>query len=108
MATTKTPKPPPKVRVAGKDYRVEVLPRSDMDDGALGTFDRVACVIALAAEQAPAEKAESLLHELLHAVASNHKLGLGDEAEETVVNAFSRGLFAILRDNPKLVKYLTA
>jgi hypothetical protein len=52
---------------------------------------------------------ETLLHEVLHAILFNTGLSdrMTDKAEEHLVRALSPALFALLRDNPNLVQYLT-
>lgn len=54
------------------------------------------------------EKANVILHELLHAVV--HTMGIkfqgGHEEEEFIVNAFGGGLTTIFRDNPLLLDWL--
>ena len=52
---------------------------------------------------------ETMLHEVLHAVLFNTGLSdrMTDKAEEHLVRALSPALFALLRENPDLVRYLT-
>jgi hypothetical protein len=54
----------------------------------------------------PIHGADTVLHEILHAVYANAGLSpLSDE--EHVCSAISTGLLQVLRDNPKLVAWLT-
>jgi len=52
---------------------------------------------------------ETLLHEVLHAVlyVTGTSDRLSDKAEEHLIRSLSPALFALLRDNPDLVQYLT-
>jgi len=67
--------------------------------------------VLLAMDQAPGQKRDTLLHESLHAIV---RQGFGstfeavDKAfEEQVVSFFAPRILALLRDNPRLVAYLT-
>jgi len=48
---------------------------------------------------------ETLLHEVMHALSDYFELGLGDTEERTIAS-LSKGVMMVLRDNPKLRKYL--
>jgi len=51
----------------------------------------------------PQVQANTLLHEILHAISSQMgKLGLDDETEEKVVQVMANGICSVMRDNPKL------
>jgi hypothetical protein len=50
--------------------------------------------------------ADTMLHEVLHGVYGNAGLGPMSQ-EEQVVSAIATGLTQVLRDNPKLVAWLT-
>ena len=60
------------------------------------------------------QEADSVLHEILHAIIRNLGLGSGSsvladaDAEESLVAALSPALLDLLRRNPDLVAYLTA
>ncbi len=47
----------------------------------------------------------ALLHETLHAIV--HQSGIIEDAEENLVIAISHGLYALLRNNPDLIAYIT-
>lgn len=51
----------------------------------------------------PAEKANTILHEILHAVCYTQGLDLGVKEEERIVNSLANGLTAFVRDNPRFV-----
>lgn len=57
-----------------------------------------------------ARKRETLLHEVLHTCTDIVGIDkeMTDETEEKVVNRLAPVLLAVLRDNPRLVAYLTA
>lgn len=49
------------------------------------------------------EKANTILHEVMHAIAYTQGMNLSDNTEERVVTAFTNGLIGFIRDNPKFV-----
>lgn len=51
----------------------------------------------------PAEKANTILHEILHAVCYTQGTDLGVKEEERIVNALANGLCAFIRDNPRFI-----
>ncbi len=76
------------------------------DDGTpiRGLIIRADQIIQVDRNQHPETRAETLLHECIHAVED----ALGLDFEEAEVGVLSRGLFALLRDNPALVRAVTA
>lgn len=99
---------PAAVRVGYAEYAVLALSRGDDDAGSHDGFcqhDRLE--IRIDPTPAPARQRETLLHEILHAVAEQYALGLSDKAEERAVSVFAKGLMAVFRDNPKLAALLS-
>jgi Arc/MetJ-type ribon-helix-helix transcriptional regulator len=88
-----------KIRVIGTDYEVKFVKRLV---GATGKFDSRSDVIRIKAGQLPLEEADTVLHELLHAI--EHKMAL--EHNEEYVHRFATGLVTIIRDNPHFLDYL--
>lgn len=106
--------PPDKVKVGPHVYRI-VRDRAAIDRAGqamsatlLGHCDRQALEIAVAPDLAGTVTAETVVHELLHAITDLTGLEdrLGDALEEEVVRALSPRLLELLRDNPDLVAYL--
>ena len=53
------------------------------------------------------ELGNSILHELLHAVAAMHHINFNnDEQEEHVVDSFANGLTTVFKENPKFLNWL--
>ena len=74
----------------------------------MGETDSVNHIIHYA-NNAPSqiELANTILHELGHAITEMHQIKFTDEAqEEHVVASYTNGLFTILRDNPELFVWL--
>jgi len=92
------------VRILGLDYPV-LVQFKDTDtylDGKFGYFDGVRMRIVLAANNDPGVQGEVLLHEIVHAIDAAMQTGL----EEDQVGRLSRGLFAVLKDNPGLLAHI--
>lgn len=93
------PKPKPgTVRVLGKTYRVELHPLDDR----FGDHSQLELLVRVRADMPPDEERESMLHELCHAIDEQLGLGIGEKR----IRPLSVGVYAMLRDNPHLVKYL--
>lgn len=45
--------------------------------------------------------ADTIIHEVLHAICDDQKLKLADDEEERIVTALANGLTRFLRDNPE-------
>lgn len=96
---------PETVTVGPHVYRVVVIP-----DGALGDAARAGqCnaqrgVIAIHGEQTSTQLADTVLHEITHALLEVTDLD-GDVAERVAL-AMGPGLLALIRDNPELIRWV--
>ena len=88
------------VRVLGKVY--SVLWGHKFDEMILGDHCQKSLQVRIGSGMAPDEERETLMHELTHAV--ENQLGL--DLKEEQVRQLSVGMFAVFRDNPKLVSYM--
>lgn len=96
---------PKTIRVLGKEYRVEwdaVIDNPDPE--AITTGDNLQPILRIRIHKGLAldEERETLIHELVHAVENQLDLPMS----EKTVRRLSVGLYALLRDNPKLRSYL--
>lgn len=66
-----------------------------------GLCDFATATITISENQDSVEKSNTMLHEILHAIARDKGLELSDSLEERIVCAFSNGLTGFMRDNPK-------
>lgn len=106
----KKPTPLPKsIRVGPFD--VEVRPMSLVNaEKAWGLFYGNDQAIELAPNMGKHRQAMTLLHELLHAVWTYNGLSKSEDehvGEEAVVDALSRGLAQVWRDNPELFRWFS-
>ncbi|HXH58456.1 hypothetical protein [Iamia sp.] len=109
---TTPPAAPDNLQVGAHTYRVLVD-----HDGLVGVHadnrgstHNETLTIALDGSLAATLQRETLLHETIHAAWDQTALTALEvqEQQEVVVTAFAPVLVAILRDNPKLVAYLTS
>lgn len=109
-------KPPRKIHVGPHTYRVvhdsAAMNAECRDAGTdlLGRCSHIEQKIHIEPKQHPSQKRDTVLHEVLHAVASLTALSSdwGDEREEEIVLRLTPALLDVLRRNPRLVAYLTA
>lgn len=102
--------PPAKIKIGGCLHTVSYVkkPRSpDTGVAVWGLQNAGKCEIVVADHLNKDREKEVLLHEVGHALLHHFSVELPSlEKEEAIVEAYSTGLIMILRDNPKLVKYL--
>lgn len=100
--------PPASACVSGYDYVILIEDPAESVD--LQGGELAGCVISggprqrivLNADNAPETIRETLLHELLHAVDKSVRSGLTEDQ----VWQIARGLFAVFRGNPGVLRYL--
>jgi hypothetical protein len=89
-----------KIRIGPMDFKVGQLPAA-LEEDRYGDCCRATLEIRLRRKFAsPAERACTLIHEILHAVIAVYRVKLPDE--EYVVEKLETGIAQVLRDNPKL------
>lgn len=71
-----------------------------------GQFDSEKHTIELRAGQHPAEEANTILHEVMHAIAHTYALPLNHDLEEAVVTKMANGLCEFMTRNPAMMRYL--
>lgn len=102
-------KPPKRVTVAPHVYTVEWAKPSGLDHEQYGCTDVGRTTITLAPGMSGSMQRDTLLHEVLHAALDQtgwaHRLG--SKREELLVRALAPVLLGVLRDNPRLVAWLT-
>lgn len=96
---------PKTIRILGRDYKVYY--RDDMGEGFYGLCDPEDCEIDIREGLHPVEEADTVLHEVLHAVHFLMDIGLNPRMEENVVRKTATGLIQVFADNPRLLAYLT-
>lgn len=105
---------PASVKVGNYTFTVHAVPGHEMDKRqAAGQFSGYAQTIDLRTDMGDANLRDALLHEVLHGVLYAHGLARvleldADGHEEKLVSALTPVILGVLRDNPALVKFLTA
>ena len=92
---------PESIRIGGVEFAVVFEPFLSNDSGneLMGQIRHQQGVIALSENVGMCQDVAcmTLLHEILHALARHFDLEMEDE--ETIVDAFARGMFQVLQDN---------
>lgn len=96
-----------KIRISGRKYRLLFKKENDLcgtpEGGKFnGRCDHGNTTITVSKNLPEGSKRFVALHEIIHAVSVNSGCGL----TETQVEALSNGIFSVLRDNPKISKWL--
>lgn len=99
-------KPPELLRIFGRTYRVLKETVGGLGQDRVGSCDNINQIIVIDALQSPVEEADTLLHEVLHAIAYTMKIGLDLDDEEKVVAALATGLLGVIQDNPEFGEWL--
>ena len=73
---------------------------------AQGQFFSKEGVIGYTADEKGVSHANTLIHEILHAIVYQWNMELDEKTEEHIVNGITNGLTTVLVDNPKLIDYL--
>ena len=98
---------PEKIKVGYREYKLEKWKQTIANAGdAHGQFFAKEGVIGYTAEETGVSHANTLLHELLHAIIYQWHIDLDEKTEEIVVNGLTNGLTTIFVDNSELMDYL--
>lgn len=100
-------KRPTSVRIMGRDYTIVYEDDSILGTENLGRTYSNLCVIGVKVDQHPVEEADTLIHEILHAIWYCMSISEGGADEEAVVRRMASGLLQVFMDNPDLLAYLT-
>ena len=96
---------PKRIKILGRAYKVsEGDPSALTGYPALGVTEHLDELIMVEDSLKESVKRSTLLHEVFHAVAFTQAHSMPEDA----IEAMSYGLYRVMRDNPKLVEYLTS
>ena len=97
---------PEKIKIGYKEYRLEKWKQTVASaNDAQGQFFAKEGIIGYTDDEKGVSHANTLLHEIIHAIVYQWNIDVG-EKEETIVNGLTNGLTTVLVDNPKLIDYL--
>lgn len=95
-------KRPESVRLMGRTYDIKYVPGSALADGHdFGQIIYPLHTVFILDGQTPVEEADTVLHELIHAI----DLTMGLDMSEHQVHHMATGLMALFQDNPEIAKY---
>ena len=98
---------PEKIKVGYRSYKLEEWKQTVASaNEAQGQFFSKEGVIGYTADEKGVSHANTLIHEILHAIVYQWNMELDEKTEEHVVNCITNGLTTVLVDNPKLIDYL--
>ena len=98
------PKLPASVKVGHRDISIELVSEDELDS-AWGDYLAKKQRIRIDKDRMPQGMAETLLHELDHAIWPDQWTLVGD-VEETFVSALAPRRAALMRDNPELFAWI--
>ena len=97
---------PDKIKVCYREYKLEEWKQTVASaNEAQGQFFSKEGVIGYVATEKGVSHANTILHEIMHAIIYQWNIELDEKVEELVVNGLSNGLTTVLVDNPKLMDY---
>lgn len=100
---------PKSIRVGYRTYIVEAWPAIEASgEGRFGEHSPLSGVIRVRDDLDPVEKANTLLHEVLHAAHFVGGIQGGNKSEEDTVIILANQLAQIWRDNPDWVAFMSA
>ncbi len=98
---------PEKIKIGYRDYKLEEWKQTVASaNEAQGQFFAKEGVIGYTAEEKGVSHANTLIHEIFHAIIYQWNMELDEKVEELVVNGLANGLTTVFVDNPQLVDYL--
>lgn len=96
-------KAPTSVRVAGKVYTLDPIAQNGLGSDRAGEANHKKLTITYDTSWAPCQQRDTVLHEVLHCC----EAAAGIELEEQHIASLATLLYAVMRDNPELVKWLS-
>jgi hypothetical protein len=98
---------PEKIKVGYRDYRLEEWKQTVANANDVhGQFFAKEGIIGYTVEEKGVSHANTILHELFHAIIYQWNIDLGEKTEEHLVNGLTNGLTTVFTDNPNLMDYL--
>ena len=98
---------PESIKIGYRDYKLEKWKQTVATaNEAQGQFFQKEGIIGYVTTEEGVSHANTIIHEILHAIIYQWNIELGEKEEEHLVNALSNGLTTVLVDNPELINYL--
>ena len=96
---------PALVRISGVDYEVHLTESPVIVDGrqCFGSIEYEQNRINIDVSIGSVERhMQTLIHEILHGIGRDRDIDFGNADEEEIVEAFARGLYQVIADNPSM------
>ena len=98
---------PQYIKIGYRNYNLEKWKQTVANaNDAHGQFFAKEGVIGYTEEEKGVSHANTIIHEILHAIIYQWNIELGEKEEEHLVSALSNGLTTVLVDNPNLIDYI--
>ena len=98
---------PQYIKIGYRNYNLEKWKQTVANaNDAHGQFFAKEGIIGYTAEEKGVSHANTILHEILHAIIYQWHIELDEKTEESVVNGLTNGLTSVFVDNPNLMDYL--
>lgn len=94
------------IRLGAREWALRYRRPSSMA-GAAGLCHYDKATLDIAIGQSPMDEADTVLHEVFHAIRYCQGRDYGDEVEEDYVRSLSTGLIVALKDNPEFALWLS-
>ena len=95
------------IKIGYRDYKIKnldsIVSRCNEINGQFLASDGV---IALSSTEDNISHANTLIHEVLHAIIYQWGIDLDDKEEEKICNTIANGLTTVFVDNPSLLSYI--
>jgi hypothetical protein len=98
---------PTSIKIGYRDYKLEEWKQTVATaNEAQGQFFQKEGIIGYVVTEEGVSHANTVLHEVLHAIIYQWNMDLEEKVEEQVVNGLANGLTTVFVDNPELMDYL--
>jgi hypothetical protein len=98
---------PQYIKIGYRNYNLEKWKQTVANaNDAHGQFFAKEGIIGYTAEETGVSHANTIIHEIFHAIIYQWNIELGEKEEEHLVSALSNGLTTVLVDNLDLIDYL--
>ena len=98
---------PEKIKVGYRNYKLEEWKQTVASaNDAHGQFFAKEGIIGYVADEKGVSHANTILHEILHAIIYQWHIDLEEKEEEKLVNGIANGLTTVFVDNSELMDYL--
>jgi hypothetical protein len=96
------------VKILGREYTITYVSPSPLNTAYMGLCDNSRQLIYIEDYQTQVEEADTVLHEVIHAIRNMARLDIPADLEEQMVATTATGLISVFHDNPEFAQWVTA